>query len=253
MPARFYVNTLLTALVPGGWGYPRKLRKMLDPGFDPKRDLAPSRSKHFGHEGWKEKQNAQGFKYRNYSSYEEYKEHQGSKFDEILRLYGGFSRRVLLRYRFQFFDRFKNLPKILPLSAKMLCCGARQGTEVEVLREIGFVNAFGIDLNPGPANPYVTEGDFLALKAKDGELDFIYSNAVDHAFDLDQMFREHARAVRPGGYVMYDIAIQEGGAFEAVHWETDEDVFRLLLKHFKRVEMVRIDKGRKWKTVLLQR
>ena len=76
-----------------------------------------------------------------------------------------------------------------------MCCGARQGTEVEVLRDLGFRSAYGIDLNSGPENPYVVPGDFMKLDAEDGSLDLIYSNCLDHAFDLPALAAEHARAI----------------------------------------------------------
>ena len=44
----------------------------------------------------------------------------------------------------------------------MLCLGARLGTEVRALHNLGYF-AIGIDLNPGVDNPYVLMGDFHKL------------------------------------------------------------------------------------------
>ncbi len=252
MSFNFWVNTVLEVVVPGGIGYRRELKKHRDEAYNHERDKSSVRNKHFGKEGWQQQTGADGFKYRDYSSYEEYVEHQKSKWDEIIRLSGGFDTRTTVKYRLQFFDRFKCLPELLPAKAKILCCGARQGTEVQVIRELGFEDAWGIDLNPGPANPYVREGDFMNIQESAGSLDLIYSNAVDHSFDLHRMFGEHARVLKDDGYAYYDIALQEGGVFEAVHWTSDEAVFTMLLKHFKSVEFVRIDRDRRWKSVLLR-
>ena len=87
----------------------------------------------------------------------------------------------------------------------IVCLGARQGTEVEVLRDLGFQRAIGVDLNPGPANPLVVEGDFHQLDLPDQSVDLVYSNSLDHAFDLNLFFAEAKRVLRPGGYALYDV------------------------------------------------
>lgn len=249
MSFRFWCNTVLEGVIPGGVGYRRVLKKHKDESYRHERDKSSVRNKHQGKEGWK----AAGGElvYRDYTSYEEYLAHQKSKFDEIIKMHGGFDAKTTIKYRLQFFDRFRNLDAYLPADAKILCAGARQGTEVEVLRELGFENSYGIDLNPGPNNPLVKPGDFLHLEEKDSSLDLIYSNAVDHSFNLDALFKEHARVIKPDGYAFYDIALQEGGVFEAVHWENDATVFLVMLKYFRTVEFVRVDKSRRWKSVLL--
>ncbi len=252
MSVKFWYHTLLEGLMPGGRGYRRHLRKFKVHGYLHERDKSNVRKKHFDKEGWQSKSENEDFLYRDYSSYEEYVEHQKSKFDEIIKIKGGFDTKTTIKYRLQFFDRFKDLKNLLPLDAKILCAGARQGTEVEVLRDLGFRDAYGIDLNPGPNNPLVKIGDFLNLDVSDGSLDMIYSNAIDHAFNLDSLFKEHARAIRQDGYVYYDIALQDGGVFEAVHWKADDAVFQLMLKYFNSVERVSIDGGRRWKSVILK-
>lgn len=251
MSAKFWVNTVLSGVMPGGYGYARTLKKYQDKNYSHERDKKSVREKHHGAGGWAMKEK-DGLRYRDYSTYEEYVEHQKAKFDEIIKIAGGLGRKNVVKYRLEFFDRFKNLSHYLPPSAKIVCAGARQGTEVEVLRELGFYNAYGIDLNPGPENPYVTVGDFLHIKEPDHSVDLIYSNAVDHAFSLDEFFREHARVIKPDGYAYYDVALQQGGAFEAVDWKSDEIVFKKMLEYFKTVENVRVSSSRQWKSVLLK-
>jgi len=107
---------------------------------------------------------------------------------------------------------------------------------VQVLHDLGFKNAYGIDLTPGPDNKLVRVGDFMHLENDESSLDMIYCNAIDHVFNLDSFFAEHARAIKPDAYVLYDIAIQQGGAFESVEWESGEAVLILMLKYFKNIE-----------------
>ncbi len=251
MSFQFWINTALSGIVPGGYGYARTLKKYQDPKYNHEKDKAKVRNKHHGAGGWQTKIEGD-LKYRDYSTYEEYVEHQKSKFDEIIKIGGGLGKKQILKYRLQFFDRFKDLKNYLVDDAKILCAGARQGTEVEVLWELGFKNAYGIDLNPGPENPYVKTGDFLKIQEMDGAVDLIYTNAVDHAFNLDEMFKEHSRVIKKDGYAYYDVALQDGGPFEAVHWNSDDVVFKKMLDYFKTVEFVRIDSSRQWKSVLLK-
>lgn len=245
----FWLKTLLYTLTPGGFGYYRRLRRLRDSGYVHHRDKHPVRQKHHGQGGWKQ-QSGGPLRYRDYDDYDEYLTHQVQKFDEMLKIKGGFTNREILLYRLRFYRRFRHLPRFLPPSAAILCAGARQGTEVEVLRDLGFNNASGIDLNPGPDNPLVQPGDFMHLQNDTSTLDLIYCNSVDHAYDLEAFFAEHARALKPRGFALYDLPHQEGGAFEAVRWGCDETLVLLMLKHFTQIVKVESEPGYKW--ILLQ-
>jgi SAM-dependent methyltransferase len=251
---KFWFKTALYRYVPGGYGYARHLRKFRDPNYLHNRDKHSVRDKHHLQSGWKE-QNQNDFHYRDYKDYQEYVDHQGQKFEEILKIHGGFTNQTIAAYRHRFYRRFRHLPTFLPRSANILCAGARQGTEVEVLRDLGFINAYGIDLNPGPDNKFVRVGDFIHLDNPDSSLDMIYCNAVDHAFNLESFFREHARVIKPNGYALYDIAIQnedtqKHGAFEAVGWKSEETLFLVMLKYFRKVVKIETELG--WKWIVLQ-
>jgi SAM-dependent methyltransferase len=250
---RFWLKNLIYRLNFEGYGYYRHLKTYNDPTYVHERDKHPVRFKHYGSEGWStETQGA--IRYRQYDNYEEYITHQQQKFDEMLKLSGGFNLHKIVGFRKRFYSRFKHLKPLLPPSATIICAGARQGTEVEVLWDLGFKNAYGIDLNPGPNNPYVRKGDFMHMDAPTSSVDLLYTNCVDHAFNLEDFFAEHARVIKPDGYVLYDISLQaESGAgpFEAVAWETDEDLFLLMLKYFQTVIKVESEQPA-WKWVLLR-
>ncbi len=250
---KFWAKTFAHLLTPGGYGYIRKLRQGRDTSYDHERDKHPVRRKHHGKGGWKEEVAGDGLRKRDYGSYEEYLTHQKLKLEELVKIKGGFSNFDIFDYRVKFYTRFRNLPGLLPRSAQILCCGARQGTEVDVLRDLGFANARGIDLNPGSGNPLVEEGDMMKLSAPDNSLDLIYSNCVDHSFDLDAMIAEHARALKPGGYLLYDIAFNEeegAGVWESISWEREEDVVRRLMEKFR--DLVRAERERQWLWVLVR-
>ncbi len=227
----------------------RHLRKLRDTSYVHSYDKHSVRDKHHAQGGGKE-QNQSSFHYRDYNDYQEYVDHQSRKLDVMLKM-GGFTNRAITGYRYRFYRRFSHLPGLLPESAHILCAGARQGTEVEVLRDIGFKNAYGIDLNPGPDNKFVRVGDFMHLENQDSSLDMIYSNALDHAFNLDSFFHEHARVIKPTGYVLYDIAVGgELGPFEAVSWKSQETLFFLMLKYFKK--LIKVETESHWVWILLQ-
>lgn len=249
---KFWVKTFLHLVTPGGFGYIRKLRAGRDPSYVHDRDKHEVRYKHHGGGGWKEDKQ-DGLVKRDYASYEEYVTHQRLKLDEMVKMKGGFSNFDIFDYRLKFYVRFRVLQKLLSSDAAILCCGARQGTEVEVLRDLGFRNARGIDLNPGRDNPLVGVGDMMHLADPDNSLDLLYSNCIDHAFDLDQMIAEHSRVLKPDGYLLYDIGINiegGGGPFEAISWDRTEDVVLRLLRTFRSV--VRIEREHQWLWVLVQ-
>jgi len=243
----FFLKTIMY-LLPGGYGHYRDVRRYKDDTYVHERDKHPVRFKHTSDSGWKQQQTALGLRYRDYENYEEYKQHQAQKTCEIMKIGGGFTNSVIVRQRLTFWRRFHRLT--IPKDSVILCAGARFGTEVEVLHDLGYQNAYGIDLEPGPNNKYVKKGDFMNIDCEDSSIDMIYSNAIDHAFDLEAFFTEHSRVIKDFGLIIYDIPNHHSGAFEAVEWNSDNTIFMLMLKHFKQVESVRINGT--WKTVMLR-
>jgi SAM-dependent methyltransferase len=249
----FWAKTFLHLVTPGGYGYIRELRNRQDASYDHERDKHEVRHKHHGQGGWKTEKDEGGVLKRDYASYDEYLTHQKLKLDEMVKIKGGFSNFDIFDYRLKFYVRFRQLLTLLPSDAKILCCGARQGTEVEVLRDLGFTNAIGIDLNPGDGNPLVRPGDMMNLDFPDNSLDLLYTNCVDHAFDLEKMIAEHSRVLKPNGYLLYDIGVnmeEGGGPFEAISWDRTEDIVIRLLRTFR--EVVRIEREKQWLWVLLR-
>lgn len=158
-----------------------------------------------------------GLARRGYGSYDEYLSHQASKLDDIIdRL-----RETEDEDYAEFLRRFESCD---PLSEarSVLCLGARLGTEVKALHALGHF-AVGIDLNPGQDNPYVLPGDFQHINFPGESVDAIYTNALDHAFDLEGIVGEIRRLLRPNGLFIADVLLgyEEGfiaGEFEATHW-----------------------------------
>jgi SAM-dependent methyltransferase len=154
---------------------------------------------------------------RNYGSYEEYLTHQSAKLDAVSHRLAETAAEDLADFK----HRFAHCPGLTE-ARTVLCLGARLGTEVKALHALGYF-AVGIDLNPGENNLYVLPGDFHAIVFPDGSVDAVYTNALDHVFDLDKVLGEVNRLLRPGGLFVVDMlpGYEEGftpGAYEATHW-----------------------------------
>lgn len=156
---------------------------------------------------------------RRYDSYAGYRAHQVEKLDRIEKDLRTKEGRRLDRFR----QRFRGCEP-LASARNVLCLGARLGTEVRVLKELGCF-AVGIDLNPGPDNPHVLVGDFHGLTFPDDSVDAVYTIALDHTFDLKALVAEVRRVLRPSGAFVVDafLGFEEGfipGEYEASHWAT---------------------------------
>jgi len=180
--------------------------------------------KHWGNQG------DHRLKQRQYGNYQDYIEHQAAKlkFKSIcpvdLRDYDKKYRQVLR-------DRIKN-SNLIKEGQSVLCLGARLGTEVKAFLDHGCF-AVGIDLNPGKLNYYVLPGDFHNLQFADRSVDVVFSNSVDHVFDLEKFVKETVRVLKAGGLLMIEVGRgrEEGGSsgfYESLHWSTIDELLSFL-------------------------
>jgi hypothetical protein len=166
-----------------------------------------------------------GLKQREYESYEQYVRHQQSKLAHLdLAEYDRNYRQVLT-------ERLRGLPAVKP-EAQVICLGARQGTEVKAFRDLG-CSAIGVDLNPGPDNPLVVYGDFHNLQYPVASMDILFTNSMDHAFDMEKMLGEVARVLKPGGLFVVEAmkgGEKEGGPdqYASLWWNSTDDLVALL-------------------------
>lgn len=202
----------------------KRLRNLLKYGHGPearerkREDKRRAKLERFHAGDWRQEE---GFARRRYESYADYLAHQSSKLDGIIdRL-----RETQPAEYEEFLERFKSC-EALANARNVLTLGARLGTEVRALQALGHF-AVGIDLNPGPDNSWVLPGDFHALVFPDASSDAVYTNALDHAFDLERVIGEVRRVLRPGGCFVAELdeGYGEGGLpgdFEAIHWKDAE-------------------------------
>ena len=172
----------------------------------------------------------EGLAQRQYASYGEYVDHQVSKLDRIEhRLH-----ETELADESRFKKDFESCQELKSVRS-VLCLGARLGTEVKALRNLGYF-AIGLDLNPGQGNPYVLAGDFHQIDFPDNCVDAIYTNSLDHAYDLEKVITEVQRVVKQDGLFIVDMhkGYTEGftpGSYEALHWQAQEDFIQLILNY----------------------
>jgi SAM-dependent methyltransferase len=162
---------------------------------------------------------------RSYDSYEAYLEHQKAKLET--HDFGQYDDefRVALRER------------LVPLDLEwpgrtVLCLAARIGTEVKAFLDLGAF-AVGIDLNPGKDNRYVVHGDFHDLQFAPGSVDVVYTNSLDHAFDIDRIAKEVLKVLKPDGLLVVEAAQgrDQGvnpGFFESLFWKNIDELVRVL-------------------------
>ena len=178
-------------------------------------------------EKWNDPDNAT--QTRRYDSYEAYLEHQKAKLEihDFANYDAEF--RAALRERLSAID--------VPWPGKtVLCLGARIGTEVKAFLDLGCF-AVGIDLNPGEENRYVVHGDFHDLQFAPGSVDIVYTNSLDHAFDIDRIAKEVFKVLKPDGLLIVE-AVQgrdqgvNPGFFESFFWRNIDELVRV----FERVD-----------------
>jgi SAM-dependent methyltransferase len=96
---------------------------------------------------------------------------------------------------------------ILETEMRSLCIGARTGQEVVALKALG-VDAVGIDLVP--CEPHVIYGDMHNLDFDDESFDFIFTNVFDHSLSPDKMISEIERVLKPSGYFLLHMQLEQG-------------------------------------------
>jgi SAM-dependent methyltransferase len=178
---------------------------------------------------------------RQYASYDEYVKHQREKLDARDDAWlSEFDEQYRAALRLRLADAGVVIPR-----ARVLCLAARLGTEVRAFLDLGCF-ALGLDLNPGKDNKYVVNGDFHEIQFATASVDLVFTNALDHAFDMGKLIGEIRRVLAPDGTLVLEIVNgrREGyapGYFEASIWERIDDVVTLFCEQgFRIVKRVAI-------------
>ena len=177
-------------------------------------------------------------------TYDEYLKHQASKATKGLGWLDNYEKLYVKTLK-TLIERFK------PKGKSVLCLGARRGAEVLMWRDCGY-KAIGIDLNTaGASKDLVIQGDFHKLPYKDGSKDILYSNSLDHVFDMNKFLDEVKRVLRPNGLFFIFIASPEDVAqdkYASYRWKSSKDLLEIIKsKGFKiRVNGTFTGSAKKW-------
>lgn len=175
-----------------------------------------------------------GVRRRAYADYEAYLEHQADKLRRLRERIEPSD----LEYEAIVFDRFRELlgPGESPLRGQsVLCLGARLGGEVRAFKRLGAL-AVGVDIEPGEKNPHVLHGDFHELAFPSGSFDRVFTNAIDHAFELDRFVSEAARVLKPGGLFHLELCAERPGRYEAIDTSDPAPVLAVVRGAFTEIE-----------------
>ncbi|MGE0040257.1 MAG: class I SAM-dependent methyltransferase [Vicinamibacterales bacterium] len=140
--------------------------------------------------------------------------------------------------------------------SRVICLAARLGGEVRAFRDLGAF-AVGVDLNPGVKNAHVMYGDFHALEFPDGAVDIVFTNSLDHVYDLARLVAEIRRLLTPGGVFISEIVVgskdgEPWGYYDAAGWNSVDDVLAVVIAGgFELVRREPIEGGRE--NVILRR
>jgi len=194
-------------------------------------------------------------RYKSYKDYSEYVEHQKSKLNtisEFLKIYDKEYSQILA-------SRLRE-GGIIKKGMSVLCLGARIGTEVKAFFDHNCF-AVGIDLITSENNKYVLYGDFHEIQFPTDSVDIIFTNSLDHVFNLNKVLDEIKRVLKPDGYFIaeivysnmeskqdidkYNSIIKTHSPFESLFWEKIDDVLDLIkgFKLIKRTKFVYPWKG----------
>lgn len=177
-------------------------------------------------ERWHEEE---GLGHRRYPDYETYVRHQKTKL-------GAQRARWIEMHDRQFYAGLTQRLAALPFDLRgrnVLCLAARQGTEVRAFIDHGAF-AVGIDLKPLPASRHVLNGDFHELQFADASVDVVFTNSLDHAFDLERILGEVRRVLKPDAHFVVEANVEadEGGAaagpYESMVWKSADDLLERL-------------------------
>lgn len=161
---------------------------------------------------WAESREGDTFQQRVYRSYEDYLMHQKDKVKRLdLNDYD-------VKFRTALRERLENMDVDWP-SKNVLCLAARIGTEVKAFLDVGAF-AVGLDLNPGEENKYVVFGDFHNIQFPDNSVDVVYTNSLDHVFELGKVLGEVQRVLRSEGCFIVEPAWGREEGPEPQYWES---------------------------------
>ena len=166
------------------------------------------------------------FQKKQYRSYQEYLNNQVSKLKEQTRSIAQHDAAYFETLRQRILDS-----KYIKPGMNILCLGARLGGEVQAFLINGCF-AVGVDLNPGPENKYVVHGDFHQLQYADNSVDVVFTNSLDHVYDIEVLMEEIHRVLKLNGLFIVETALESRvDNWTCLRWNSNEDIIQFFEEH----------------------
>lgn len=162
---------------------------------------------------------------RSYKNYDEYLIHQSEKLQKVF----DSVKEHDLEYELIVRDRYKDFKNWY--GSSVLCLAARLGGEVRAFKSLGALS-IGIDLEPGPQNPFVLHGDFHNIQFANMTFDYAFTNAIDHVLDIDVFLLEVSRILKPNGILIAEAAEIQPSKYEVLDTSDLNPLLQIIQKHF---------------------
>lgn len=117
---------------------------------------------------------------------------------------------------------------------RLLCLGARHGTEAAVAESMGF-DPVAMDLLPGREARKTVQADFHFLPFKADSFDCMYTNSMDHSLRPDLMNEEMKRVLRPGGTGLV-LGHYDTGPYGVLRWKKTKPLIGMLKRWWSHVD-----------------
>jgi len=106
-----------------------------------------------------------------------------------------------------FRNRFWRYRGFISPEESAIMLGARLGTEVRALRDLGHKNCIGMDVQTEYANDItlVEYGDFMDLRYPKNSTQFVYTNCFDHLTSPLDFMEGLERIMKKNSYALFDI------------------------------------------------
>jgi SAM-dependent methyltransferase len=163
------------------------------------------------------------FKQKEYASYKHYLRHQKSKVQGNIKWIKNYD----VLYRKELCHRLTKLD-FLERGMSALCLGARTGAEVRAFIDCGLF-AVGIDILP-LVKRFVLKGDFQDLLFAPQSVDVVFTNSLDHAYDIEGVLEQIVKVVKPSGLVIIEVPRSHGTSADkwaSCRWEKTDDLIKL--------------------------
>lgn len=119
---------------------------------------------------------------------------------------------------------------LLEPGLSVLCLGVGGGEEMDAFEGGGRL-VIGIELHPNLGGDDYVRADFQRIPFRSSSMDIVYTNSLDHAFDVDLVIGEMRRVLKGGAVAIVDVSLgaREGsppGVYESVWWDRVDDLLR---------------------------